>query len=74
MIAAILESEVFGPYVKPDYEALINRRNAMATTHGETVQHSLKGSDAGIARPVPEKPGEHDALLESVMRCSHAFP
>ena len=45
--AAILESEVFGPFVKPDYQALIQARQALVQemsnggAKGEKVQQNV---------------------------------
>lgn len=50
-LTAVLESEVFGPYIRPDYATLVGRRNAKALCHGETAQHNVKGSEAGIMQP-----------------------
>lgn len=49
--AAVLEAEAFGPYKRPDYKALLRRKNAAVMSQGETLQHSLKGSEAGIEQP-----------------------
>jgi len=51
--AAVLESQVFGPYIQPDYKAQLKKKNAGVMSHGETPQRNVTGSEAGILKPQP---------------------
>lgn len=49
--AAVLESQAFGPYKQPDYQALLEKNNAAVLREGETLQRNVTGSDAGVTAP-----------------------
>ena len=49
--AAVLESEAFGPYKRPDYTTLLKKNNASVLRAGEAVQKTTRGSEAGIPQP-----------------------
>lgn len=50
-LVAVLESQAFGPYKQPNYEALLEKNNAALLKEGETLQRNVTGSDAGVAVP-----------------------
>lgn len=49
--AAVLESQAFGSYTQPDYQALLEKNNAALLSEGETLQRSVIGCEAGGPSP-----------------------
>ena len=74
--AAVLESEAFGPYKRPDYTTLLKKNNASVLGAGEAVQKTTRGSEAGIPQPpagqlLPLQPlaREHYLPIGSLQAC-----
>ena len=49
--AAVLESQAFGPYTQPDYQAMLQKNNAALLSEGETLQRNVTGCEAGSPSP-----------------------